>query len=337
MIAMNAIDADGHIVEKDKDIRSRLSEPYSKRTGGLVPGTGLDTNLGGQLGGLEGNDIPTRLRDMDREGIETSVLFPTSSFALTKLIERDFAVAYARAYNDFIADVCRESPRLKGIGLVAFQDVKAAVQEVNRAVTKLGLAGIAIASQNMKEHLGSETFWPIYEEIQRLNVPFCVHNRREGPAGDVRFDSFLYMHTIGRPVETIIQFVGLMYAGIPERFPKLRIAFLECGVGWVPYWMERMDEEWEKRGKVEAPLCKNKPSEYIRHGNWFVATEPEEEMLPYVIERIGNDKILFASDYPHWDGMFPYAVSTIRERKDISDTDKEYILRKNAQRFYGWA
>ncbi|HTN73029.1 MAG TPA: amidohydrolase family protein, partial [Methylomirabilota bacterium] len=99
---------------------------------------------------------------------------------------------------------------------------------------------------------------------------------------------------------------------------------------------ERMDEEWEKRGKVEAPLCKNKPSEYIRHGNWFVATEPEEEMLPYVIERIGEDKVLFASDYPHWDGMFPYAVSTIRERKDISDSAKEHILRKNAQRFYGW-
>ena len=69
-----------------------------------------------------------------------------------------------------------------------------------------------------------------------------------------------------------------------------------------------MDEEWEKRGKVEAPLCKQKPSEYIKHGNWFFATEPEEETLPYVIERIGDDKILFASDYPHWDGMFPYVV-----------------------------
>ena len=101
------------------------------------------------------------------------------------------------------------------------------------------------------------------------------------------------MHTIGRPVETFIQFAGLMYGGIAERFPKLRVAFLECGVGWVPYWMERMDEEWEKRGKVEAPLCKNKPSEYIKHGNWFFAMEPEEETLPYVIERIGDDKIVF--------------------------------------------
>ena len=81
------------------------------------------------------------------------------------------------------------------------------------------------------------------EEIQRLGVPFCVHNRREGPAGDHRFDSFLYMHTVGRPVETVIQFVGLLYSGVAERFPQLRIGFLECGVGWVPYWMERADEE----------------------------------------------------------------------------------------------
>jgi predicted TIM-barrel fold metal-dependent hydrolase len=127
-----------------------------------------------------------------------------------------------------------------------------------------------------------------------------------------------------------------MYAGIPEKFSKLRIAFLECGAGWVPYWMERMDEEWEKRGDVEAPLCKQKPSEYITHGNWFFATEPEEEMLPYVIERIGEDRIVFASDYPHWDALFPNVVSTIRGRKDISERAKEKILGKNANALYGW-
>jgi hypothetical protein len=71
--------------------------------------------MGGRLGGLEDNDLPTRLRDMDQEGIDVSVLFPTSSFALPQIIERDFAVAYARAYNDFISDFCKQSPRVKGI------------------------------------------------------------------------------------------------------------------------------------------------------------------------------------------------------------------------------
>ncbi|MGH7928094.1 MAG: amidohydrolase family protein [Candidatus Binatia bacterium] len=334
---MNTIDADGHIVEKDADIRKRLAEPFSKRTGSLLPSDGMDTNMGGLVGGREGNDLQTRLKDMDQEGIDTSVLFPTSSFAVNSMIERDYAVAYARAYNDFISDVCKQTPRLKGVALVPLQDPKAAVEEAHRAVTKLGLASIAVASQGMKEHLGSKTFWPLYEELERLNVPLCVHNRREGPAGEIRFDSFIFMHTIGRPVETFIQFAGLMYGGVPQRFPKLRIAFLECGVGWVPYWMERMDEEWEKRGKVEAPLCKQKPSEYIMQSNWFFAMEPEEETLSYVIERIGDDKILFASDYPHWDGIFPYVTKTIRGRKDISDRAKDRILGENAKRFYGWA
>jgi predicted TIM-barrel fold metal-dependent hydrolase len=333
---MSIIDADGHIVEKDADIRKNLPEPFSKRTGSLLPSDGMDTNMGGQLGGLETNDIPTRLKDMDKEGIDVSVLFPTSSFALNSFVERDYAVAYARAYNNFIAEICKRTPRLKAVAMVPMQDPAEAVKEANRAVTKLGLASIAVATQGMKEHLGSKTYWPLYEEIQQLDVPFCVHNRREGPAGERRFDSFIFMHTIGRPVETFIQFAGLIYGGVAERFPKLRIAFLECGVGWVPYWMERMDEEWEKRGKVEAPLCKKKPSEYIKHGNWFFAMEPEEETLPYVIERIGDNKILFASDYPHWDGIFPHVTATIRGRKDISDAAKAKILGDNANRFYGW-
>lgn len=333
---MNTIDADGHIVEKNSDIRKYLPPPYSLRAGALLPSDGMDTSMGGLLGGLEGNDIPTRLKDMDKEGIEVSVLFPTSSFAVNSLIERDYAIAYARAYNDFVAEVCRQSPRLRAVALLSFQDPAAAVGEANRAVGELGLVAIAVATQGMKEHLGSQTFWPIYEELERLNIPLCVHNRRAGPAGEKRFDSFLFMHTIGRPVETFIQFAGLIYGGVAERFPELRVAFLECGVGWIPYWMERMDEEWEKRGKVEAPLCKKKPSEYVKHGQWFFAMEPEEETLPYVIERIGDDKIIFASDYPHWDGIFPYVVSTIRGRKDISDASKARVLGENAKRFYGW-
>ncbi len=333
---MNTIDADGHIVEKNSDIRKYLPPPYSLRAGALLPSDGMDTSMGGLLGGLEGNDIPTRLKDMDREGIDVSMLFPTSSFAVNSLIERDYAIAYARAYNDFVAEVCRQSPRLKAVALLPFQDPAAAVREANRAVGELGLVAIAVATQGMKEHLGSQTFWPIYDEIERLNIPLCVHNRRQGPAGEKRFDSFLFMHTIGRPVETFIQFAGLIYGGVAERFAKLRVAFLECGVGWIPYWMERMDEEWEKRGKIEAPLCKRKPSEYVKHGQWFFAMEPEEETLPYVIERIGDDKILFASDYPHWDGIFPRVVSTIRGRKDISESSKTRVLGENAKRFCGW-
>jgi hypothetical protein len=89
-----------------------------------------------------------------------------------------------------------------------------------------------------------------------------------------------------------------------------------------------LDEEWEKR-QSEAPLLKKKPSEYLTSGNWFYATEPEESTLPYVMERIGEDTVLFASDYPHWDGSFPYMTSTVKGRK-ISLTNKK--IRSCAQR-----
>jgi predicted TIM-barrel fold metal-dependent hydrolase len=267
---MKIIDADGHIEESSRDIKAYLSAPYDNREGALMPGLGLDARMEGRFEKIDASNISVRLKDMDRETIDVSVLFPTTSFAMSKVFEREYAIAYARAYNDFIANYCKQSPRLKAVGLIPFQDVEAAVKETNRAITDLGLVGIAVATQGVREHLGSQTYWPIYEEIQRLNVPLCVHNRREGPAGDNRFDSFLYMHTIGRPTESVIQFVGLVYGGVPERFPKLRTAFMECGVGWVPYWMERMDEEWEKRGKAEAPLCKQLPSEYVTNGNWLM-------------------------------------------------------------------
>ena len=334
MVNAKVIDADGHVRDRDADIRAFMEEPYRRRQGSLLPNDEWDSSMYGKLG-MNITDVPTRLKDMDKEGIEMSVLFPTGGFRVTQSPEKDYAAAFCRGYNNWIASVCKESPRLKGVGLVPFQDVPAAVAEVNRAITKLGLVGIAIGSFGMKEHLGTPTFWPIYEELQRLNAPLLVHNSRSGPAGEIRFDTFLFKHTIGRPFETLLDCAALMYGGVPEKFPKLRIAFLECGCGWVPYWMDRMDEEYEKR-ESEAPLLKAKPSEYMTRGNWFYAAEPEESTLPYVIDRIGDDKIVFASDYPHWDGMFPYVISTIRERKDISEESKRKFLGENAKTLYGW-
>jgi len=332
--SIKVIDADGHVRDRDTDIRKFLEEPYRRRQGPLLPNDVWDSSMYGKLG-LRIADVPSRLRDMDTEGIDLSVLFPTSGFGVTMLPEKDYAAAYCRAYNNWVASICAESPRLKAVALVPFQDVPAAVAEANRAVASLGLAGVAVGTFGMKEHIGQPMYWTIYEELQRLNAPLLIHNSRQGPAGEIRFDTFLFRHTIGRPFETLLDCAALVYGGVPEKFPKLRVAFLECGCGWVPYWMDRMDEEWEKR-RSEAPLLRAKPSEYMRRGNWFYAAEPEESTLPYVMERIGEDAILFASDYPHWDGNFPHMVSTVRGRKDISDGQKDKIMRANAIRLYGW-
>src|SRR5437867_12960756 len=107
---MTIVDADGHIEERASDVRTYLPERYANGSGSLMPSDGMDARMGGTVPTIQVNDVATRLQDMDREGIDVSVLFPTSSFAMQQIIERDYAVAYARAYNDFIADHCKDNP-----------------------------------------------------------------------------------------------------------------------------------------------------------------------------------------------------------------------------------
>ena len=126
-----------------------------------------------------------------------------------------------------------------------FQDVDAAVKEVDRAITKLGLVGITVGTFGMKEHVGQPAYWPIYEELQKLNAPLLIHNSRQGPAGEIRFDTFLFRHTIGRPFETLLDCAALCTAECRKSFPKLRIAFLNAVVvGFPTGWTA-----WTKNGK----------------------------------------------------------------------------------------
>jgi predicted TIM-barrel fold metal-dependent hydrolase len=273
---------------------------------------------------------------MDTQHIDRAVLFPTSGLGIGRVRDPQFHTAICRAYNDFISNYCKASPRLKAVANLPVNNPAECAKELNRAVTKLGLCGGMLAAQAHRKNLGSPEFYPLYEEAQRLDTPITIHAFGGDEPGSEVFDQFICLHTTGHPFPVLRQLTAMVFGGIPEMFPKLRIGYLEVGCGWLPYWAERMDEEWEKRGDVEAPLCKQKPSEYITHGNWFFATEPEEGMLPYVIERIGEDRIVFASDYPHWDAMFPHVVSTIRGRKDLSESAKEKILGKNANALYGW-
>ena len=192
-----------------------------------------------------------------------------------------------------------------------FQDVDAAAKETQRAIGELGLAGVAVGTFGMKEHLGQPMYWPIYEQLEKFNVPLLVHNSRQGPpAKSVSTPSYFAILLDGR-LKVSPDCAALVYGGVPERFPKLRIAFLECGRGWVPYWMDRMDEEWEKR-KAEAPLLKKKPSEYITAGNWFFAAEPEESTVPFCLEKIGEDVILFR-----------IGLSPLGRRFSLYDSDRQ--------------
>jgi predicted TIM-barrel fold metal-dependent hydrolase len=131
------------------------------------------------------------------------------------------------------------------------------------------------------------------------------------------------------------QLGAMIFEGVFERFPRLRYGCLECGIGWVPYFMDRMDEEQARKGQY-SPHCVRKPSEYVRSGNIFFAAEVGETALPLAIEHVGADVILWASDYPHERDQRDFSgdIPELLERGDVSDDVKRRIWSDNPTRFY---
>ena len=331
--AIKVWDSDAHARDTDELIRPYLDEPYRRQTAPFLPRETYDRNLGGTLG-QSGAKVEERLAAMDKQEIDVAVLYPTSGLGIGRVRDPQFNAALCRAYNDFIADYCKASPRLNAVANLPVNNPAEAAKELNRAVTKLRLCGGMLAAQAHSKNLGSPEFYPLYEEAQRLNTPIAVHAFGGDEPGSEIFDQFIYLHTTGHPFPVLRQLTAMVFGGIPEKFPKLRIGYLEIGCGWLPYWMERMDEEWEKRGRVEAPLCKKKPSEYLSSDNLYYGCEPEEKMISHVVNEIGSKTLMYASDYPHWDMSWPESAVILWRREDLSFEAKKNILENNAKRFY---
>jgi predicted TIM-barrel fold metal-dependent hydrolase len=330
---IHVIDSDGHARDLDEFIKPYLDEPFRDRRMPYIPREVYDRSLGGTLG-QSGIKLEERLAAMDTQEIDTAVLYPTAGLGIGHIREPAYAAALCRAYNDFIADYCKVSPRLKAVANLPIYNPGEAARELNRAVTKLGLVGGMLAAQAHSKNLGTPEFYPLYEEAQRLGMPLAIHAFGGDEAGSEIFDQFICLHTTGHPFPVLRQLTGMIFGGIPELFPKLKLGYLEIGCGWIPYWIERMDEEWEKRGKAEAPLCKRKPSEYLTGGRIYYGCEPEEKMLGYVVGEIGPETLMYASDYPHWDMSWPDSAIHIWRREDLSLEAKKNILERNARRFY---
>ncbi len=331
--AIKVWDSDAHARDTDDMIRPHLDEPYRRQTAPFLPRETYDRNLGGTLG-QSGIKVEDRLAAMDQQEIDVAVLYPTNGLGIGRVRDPQFNAALCRAYNSFISEYCKASPRLKAVANLPVNNPAEAAKELNRAVTKLGLCGGMLAAQAHSRNLGSPEFYPLYEEAQRLNTPIAIHAFGGDEPGSEIFDQFIYLHTTGHPFPVLRQLTAMVFGGIPEKFPKLRIGYLEIGCGWIPYWMERMDEEWEKRGKVEAPLCKKKPSEYLASEHIYYGCEPEEKMIGHIVNEIGSRTLMYASDYPHWDMSWPESAVILWRREDLSLDAKKDILENNAKRFY---
>ena len=333
---MTVIDADGHVTETQEQVAKYLDEPYRQRPTGMLfyPWDGWDRRMLGTLGEFAG-DADAWLQAMDRGGMQTAVLYPTLGLFMSFLRDRQWAVALCRAYNTFMhEEFTRKSPRLKAVALLPVQDPDAAAAELGRAVRELGCVGAMLAADG-SHVLGDARFAPIYGEAERMDTMLGVHasGSHLGGGGLEVFPAFIQTHTCSHAFGQMRQLTSIVLEGVPERFPKLRLAFLEAGCGWAPYWIERMDEEYAKRSS-EAPALRKKPSEYVRSGRIYFSCEADECLLPQALRLIGEDQIVYASDYPHWDGSYPHSIGELRERSDLTEAQKRKVLAENARRLY---
>src|SRR5215467_11533632 len=306
MTQFAVLDADGPTTESQEQIVKYLDEPYRRRpsASSFFPWDGWDRRMRGTLGDWAG-DAETWLRALDKGGMELAVLYPTLGLFMSFLRDREWAVALCRAYNTFLhEEFIKVSPRLQSVALLPVQDPMAAAAELRRAVTELGHVGGMLAADGT-HLLGDERFLPVYEEADRLGVMLGIHasGSHLGGAGVDLFSKFIQAHTCSHAFGQMRQITSVVFEGIPERFPRLRIAFLEAGCGWAPYWMERMDEEYAKRAE-EAPALTRKPSDYIRSGSIYFSCEADEWLLPQALKLVGENQIVYASDFPHWDHSF---------------------------------
>lgn len=353
------VDSDTHINEELEVLERFLEEPYTSRRPRIIKDTlGLTRILlegrlypeprlkqahtkkveGKKLGGTHAgaSDAKARLADLDQEGIDVQVIYGSLGLALSTLADKDFAAALSRACNNYYADFCSVDPeRLKAMATLPLQDIPASIEEIKRA-KDVGLIGITMPPNVNGKNLDHPDFYPIYESAQKLDLPIAIHWGNGAyltAAGTERFNTHFMVHAIGHPFEQMIALATLVCGGILELFPNLRFAFLEAGCGWLPYWVERLDEHYERR-TAEMPLMKREPIDYVTSGSCYFATEPDERMLPAVLRTIGDDYVLFSSDYPHTDSKFPFSVKYIRERVDVTEASKAKVLSANGAKFY---
>jgi uncharacterized protein len=306
-----------------------------------------------------GHDPHARITDMDRDGIDVAVLYPSTALffgpldPIEALHDVEFVAACQRAYNDWVGEYCSASPtRLFGIATVPLQDPERAVAEAERAVERLGLRGVTIRPSAYVDelplnHSVYDRFWAA---CQDLDVPVALHPgvhvdtpgacRRFGlvkdsgnmmlvnSAVDERYGGSALGQAVGNTVDMIVSMGRLLMGGVCERFPDLRFLFLESGGGWVPTQLQRMDEQ-VKAFPLEKRWLSLLPSEYFARQCW-AGFEPEEWNLAACADVLGADRILWASDYPHPE-FHPEVVKELTEAIAPLPADaRARILGRNA-------
>src|SRR5216117_3183995 len=301
----------------------------------VMASTGLYED--GKKGIRRPGDPHLRVKEMDRDGVDAEVIYGILA-AAAKLNDREASNEMLRIYNTWLNDFCSHSPdRHIGLACLPYGDIEAAVAEVHR-VAKLGFKGIELSCSWDMEPMWHPMWEPLWQAVNDVNLPLHFHTFPSLPPGKIDEQKGLIRRAAFFTAVSSFQLnlVNILSAvigrAVLERYPNIRISFGESGIGWIPYALDRMDYEWEDRFRDLGLTMK--PSDYWRRQ--CRATFQFDQIGTKLIDEMGVETLMWGSDYPHPDGVWPESSKYIAEQFGHLPADVTHkITCENAGKFYG--
>jgi predicted TIM-barrel fold metal-dependent hydrolase len=273
-------------------------------------------------------------RAMDAMGLDYQVVFPTPMLVLGMHPQEDIEAAVGRAYNRWLIErILPDDERIKGLLYLPFNSPKACEDIVRDFGDAKGVIGFTVTcTRNRPVH--HDQYMKLYAMIEETGKPLAFHSGFHwGDPSFLQLNRFISMHALSFVHYSLIHLTNWVINGLPERFPKLKLVWVESGLAWVPFIMQRLDHEFMMR-VCEAPMLKRPPSEYIRE--MYFTSQPLERSNMKLLESTfdamkAETQLLFASDWPHWDFDPPSSITTI---PFLSEQAKRNILGLNAARVF---
>lgn len=285
-------------------------------------------------------DPESYTRVLKSTGVDIAFLYPTYGlfiWAIDSMSPR-LAGAFTRAYNRWLYEYSSYDPEaLRGVGAINCHAPEEMLAQL-REVAGFGWKAVFLRPNPIKGRLLSDpAYEPFWSECERLDIAVGLHeasHSRLPSAGADRFHTTFALQACSHPMEQMMALLALIEGGVLERHPRLRVGFLESGCGWLPYWLWRLDREYEDLRWEVGERVRMKPSDYFRR-QCFISIEPDERYLGDMIDYLGPDNLIFGSDFPHPDHRVDIVADAVALAERLSPKIVRQILWDNPARFYG--
>ena len=286
------------------------------------------------------DDSSERIKDMDIEGVDVDFMLQSGRFGIwTSQPDVGIETSWYRAYHNWMDEYCSQFPeRLCGVMLASGRDVENALIEIAKWGQRAWAKGIFVYAPE-GEPLDHPKLEPIWAAAAANDLAVLLHTFTSdppfAPGGRDTWDNLWLQRSAAHPWCGMRNMAGLVGSGVMDRYPDLRIGVLEAGHGWLPFWTKRLDEHADMVRHALPPL-KQKPGEYVTSGRYFQSIEISEglEMTQMVTDLLGDDILMYASDYPHGESWFPESTTTVLDWKNLGEETFQKLLWGNAARLY---